>query len=42
MQADIDPFELFDLPRRHAVARDLVEVADLGLSKAALPDNVVA
>jgi molecular chaperone HscB len=41
MQADIDPFELFDLPRRHAVARDLVESRYLELSKAAHPDNVV-
>lgn len=40
MQADIDPFELFDLPRRHAVARDLVEARYLELSKAAHPDNV--
>lgn len=36
-----DPFALFDLPRRHAVARDLVEARYLERSRLAHPDNVV-
>ncbi len=42
MLADIDPFELFDLPRQHNVARELVESRYRELSKAAHPDNVVS
>lgn len=37
----LDPFALFDLPRRHAVARDVVEARYLERSRAAHPDNVV-
>lgn len=42
MQADIDPFQLFDLPRQHAVSRDLVEDRYRELSAAAHPDRVAA
>jgi molecular chaperone HscB len=38
---DLDPFALFDLPRSHAVDRNLVEARYLELSRAAHPDNVV-
>lgn len=36
-----DPFALFDLPRRHAIGRDLIEARYIERSRAAHPDNVV-
>lgn len=42
MQADLDYFQLFDLPRRHGLARDEIEARYRELSRAAHPDNVDA
>lgn len=36
----LDPFELFDLPHRHALARDELEARYLERSRAAHPDSV--
>lgn len=42
MQADLDFFQIFDLPRRHSLARDEIEARYLELSRAAHPDNLGA
>lgn len=42
MQADLDYFQIFDLPRRHDLGRDEIEARYLELSRAAHPDNLAA